>query len=310
MHTIEIPELNIKKYMPEHLGECDKEQYINMCGLLYKHSKELISFDELKTHAVYYLLGLKKGKELEEEAEDNKLFNLAQLEDLIDSFFEPVPEEDCEHPIQWVIKQYYIHNSINVVTGLFPTKKYYGPSDEFNNLCYGEYVDALGYFADYNDTKDDQYLYLLMGTLYREAKPLIQRICKPYLTDIRREYCKDRVPYLAENLRFLDMGIVYGFYLLFASFQKYLPTAKIFVQGDEIDLGLLYMQIGKKAKEYNAPSLGMESTQFALAESGVFGDLEKLRATPLWEIFKRLYDIRKRDLDALENHKTSENAQD
>ena len=40
---------------------------------------------------------------------------------------------------------------------------------------------------------------------------------------------------------------------------------------------------------------------YSMAESGIFGELEKVRKTNFWEIFIRMYDIRKRDLDMQAN---------
>lgn len=309
MHTIEIFGKNTTYYMAEHLGECSAVEYINMCHLLFKYNTNQITFSEFKTHAVGYLCGLKKSKKEHKATEEKKLYNIGLLEDLVESFFEEAEElEPGELSNKRIIKQYYIHNPIYKIAGTNIFTKYLGISNEFENVKYGEYVDALGYYADFNDTGNLDYLYLLMATFYREPKPWYKLMGKKYLSDKRKPYHSDRVVYLAKKFRFLDIGIVYGFYLFFASFQKYLPTAKLFVQGVEIDLGILYDNSKFKIIESKAPGLGMESTQYQLAESGIFGDLKKLRATPFWEVYKRLYDIRKRDLDALEQQKQNTDA--
>jgi len=295
MHTVEIPDANIKKYIPEHLGECNDVQYINMCNLLFKELTKQISFEELKTHGIYYLMDMIPSEKVIEKTELLKFGNLAQLEDLIESFFETGEEEN-----QRVIKQYYINNPIYKIKVV---KNYYGPSNEFNNVKYGEYVDAITHFEDFHATRETQYLYLLFATFYREKK-IISRSPEKYTKDVRIKYNPERTDQLAKKFKVLDIGIIYGFYLLFASFKKYLSTAKIYVEGKEIDLSILFDN--SSTVESNIPGIGMKSTMFTIAESGIFGPLEKVRETPFWEIIVRIYDIRKRDLDFKTQQKSKE----
>ncbi|MEI6865784.1 hypothetical protein [Flavicella sp.] len=298
MHIVEIPEADIKVYFPEHLGECSKEQYINMCRLLFKNMTDEISYEELKTHAVYYLMNMKRVDGGVIEIENKKLENVLLLSELAEGFFEKVPEEN-----QKKIKLYFINNPIYKITAF---RDYYGPSDEFNNVKFGEYVDALGYYADFNQTKELHYLKMLTATFYREKKPFYKRFGKSYMTDSRINYSSERSSMICYKLRFLNVGVFYGFYLLFASFQKYLTTAKLYVQGVEIDVSVLYKDFGLGSNfKSSLPGIGIRSIQYTLAESGIFGSLEDLRQIPLWEVFIRLYDIRKRDLDAYEQLKSN-----
>ena len=116
-----------------------------------------------------------------------------------------------------------------------------------------------------------------------------------FTKDKRIKYNPERTDQLAKTFKVLDIGIIYGFYLLFASFKKYLTTAKIFIEGKEIDLSILFD--ATETVGSNIPGIGMKSTMFTIAESGIFGPLEKVREAPFWDIIVRIYDIRKRDLD-------------
>lgn len=299
MHSVEIPEANIKRTIPEHLGECDNEQYVNMCELLYKESIGKISSEVLKVQAIYHLMGMHPSGVENSETDETKYTNLVLLSDLIDSFFEPGENEG-----QQVIKQYYIHNPIETIIA---TKgiTYYGPSNEFNNVKFGEYVDAISPFEDYKATKDSVFLYQLLATFYREKKPFSNRI-KNYSNDKRVVYNAERVQVLIEVFKFQPKGVVYGMYLLFASFQKYLATAKIYIEGKEIDLSILFSESEITTKS-DIPGLGMKSTMYSIAESGVFGPLKEVREAPLWEILVRIYDIKKRDLDFISQQKKESN---
>jgi hypothetical protein len=297
MHTIEIPEANIKQNLPAELAECNTVQYINFCKLLYKKSIGEIDHQTLKDQAIYFIANIKfKNKEKIKE-DDAAFINLSLLSDLIDSFFELDEKENT------VIKQYFIHNPIEKVFGA--GKHYFGPSDEFNNVSFGEYVDALSFLYDYIETKDDHFLYLLFATFYRE-KEKKNFTAGNFKKDKRVVYNPERTELLAEKFKYLDKGIIYGFFILFTSFQKYLTSAKIYVQGKEIDLSLLYKDFStdKKQPESEFQGIGMKSLLYTIAESGIFGTEKEVRKAPLWEILIRFYDIRKRDFDALKQQQT------
>ena len=293
MHTVEIPDNNLKIYIPEHLGECNQEQYINMSNLAFKFIANQINFTEFKTHGIYYLMNMVPSTKVDEKTEDHKFSNLSLLADLVESFFETNEEGTIK-----TIKQYYINNPIYKVRGA--TKNYYGPSNEFNNVKFGEYVDALSHFADFHETGETQFLYLLMATFYRERRETKQSLEK-FTKDERIAYNPERVDKLAETFKVQNIGVIYGFYLLFASFQKYLTTAKLYVEGKEIDLSILFD--GAAPVESDIPGIGMKSQLYSIAESGIFGTLKEVRATSLWEILIRMYDITKRDLDHIARSK-------
>lgn len=279
MHVIEIEKKGMY-YLPEDLTQCDKRQYIEMSALILELQAGTLSYEAFRVHALYKLLNMKPvNKSINDEDKYSKVY---QLSELIDSFFET--NEDKER----VIKQYYIHNPIpDFLNSVTP---YTGPSDEFNNVTFGEYVDCLQYFIDFNQTKEPHYLYKMLAVMYRPKRYSV-------LNWSREAYDESKVEKRANRFKHLHIGIVYGFYLYFASFQKYLTTASVFIQGNEIDFSVLFEEPKNKQKESKLPGLGMKAVMYSMAESGVFGDLQKVRKTPIWEIFIRMYDIVKRNAD-------------
>lgn len=293
MHYIEIPEKNKKVYFPADLSECDTTQYINMSNLLYKLNNGSIDKFTFKVQAAKFLV-LGKKEKVQPLTEAVKYNNIYQIASVLESFF----EEDQNDKI--IVKQYYIHNPIEKVFGI--KRNYYGPSNEFNNVSFGEYVDALSYFYDYIETQETQYLYMLFATFYREKNTKVFTP-KNYTKDKRVAYNSQRVTELSNKFKNIDFGIIYGFFLLFSSFQKYLTTAKIYVQGKEIDLSILYKDFPTDNQQVKSklPGIGMKSLLYTIAESGVFGTKQDVEEAPFWEIYIRLYDVRKRDFDALAN---------
>jgi len=298
MHTIEIPEAKKIVYIPEDLSECDQIQYINISKLLFQLNIGVITRIDFLIHAAKFLA---LGKDVDiTENHPVKFSNIYQIASVLESFFE-MNDDD-----QFVIKQYFIHNPIPKVTpNLFP---YYGPTDEFNNVTFGEYVDGVSYLHDFIETQETKYLYLLFATFYRRKKRAFFNQ-NALLKDVRQEYLPEKVDFLANKFKYLDIGIIYGFFLLFTSFQKYMTTAKIYVQGNEIDFSILYNDFSTDIKfDSTIPGIGMKSLMYSIAESGVFGNLDDVRNASFWEIMIRFYDVRKRDLDAITIQKNQANA--
>ncbi len=283
MHRLEIPEINYKAYFPEDLGECDPRQYIEMSALIFQYQTDQIDLGDFCVHGFYRLLNMRqknKGK-----SDPEKESNIAQYSQLLETFFE---KDDAGH---LVIKQYYIHNPIPSFIAGFRT--YYGPSDEFNNVKFGEYIAALESFIDYNQTGESQYLFKLVAALYRPKRGMF---AKKDVSDQRRLFNKYEIERRAKKFQHLHVGIVYGIYLWFASFQKFLATAEITVEGQVIDLSVLFEPDGTKQKS-KLPGIGMRGVLYSFAESGVFGNTDQTEFAGLWEIILRMYDIYKRNQD-------------
>ncbi|WP_278035909.1 hypothetical protein [Flavobacterium nitratireducens] len=295
MHTVYLPEANLTRYIPADLSECDKFQYIDMCELIFRFHNQEIDYQEFRTHAVYKLMGLKAAKaSLEDE---DKFSNVYMVSELIDSFFE-------ENDGVKTIKQYYINNPVPEYAPAFST--YYGPSDSFMNMTFGEYRDALRIFHDFHATGDMQLLVLLTAIFYRKKKSFlfIKKQSANYDGNIRVPYNSATLEKHAENFKYAPIGFVYGFYLLFASFQKYLVDAKLLWSGREIDLSILFD--GSSASNDNdIPGIGMDSIAFTMAESGAFGNIKEVDNTNFWQILIKMYDSRRNDL---ERQKQEQNA--
>ena len=102
---------------------------------------------------------------------------------------------------------------------------------------------------------------------------------------------------ITKTISRLDIGYRYGFWLYFASFQKYLSTSKVYREGRELDMSIIFD--GGKQSDFTSsiPGVGMLSMTYTLAASGEFGDRDKVDAAPMWDILVRMYDLTKRDLD-------------
>ncbi|WP_116787619.1 hypothetical protein [Flavobacterium psychrotrophum] len=285
-HTIEIPELKLMLYLPQNLAQCDAAQYIEMCGLLYRYHTHQLSYYDLKVQAVYKLLDLKQSKKtLFVNDEQDKWCNVYSISQLVESFFD-------NRDGQKVINLDFIHNPVPKQKPLW--RNYYGPADGFANVTFGEYLDAQRLFLDFSATGNGALLYDLAAILYRSKKRPLGK---------RRAYDSETVEARATTFKYCPDGFIYGVFLLFAAFQKYLATAVIPWAGKELELSILF-DAGDSDRMEAVPGLGMDGLAFALAESNVFGDFKAVRATNLWEVLLQLYNLKKNDLDTKLNDKS------
>ena len=292
MHCIEIPGTNIKRYIPNDLSECDAKQYIDMCELIFRMMCGVIDYEDLKVHAVYKLMNMKpKAEKLEPTQEEKKNVNLVLLSELIDNFF------DVGDDNQKVIKQSYIHNPIPFFKPLLKT--YYGPSDLFMNIGFSEYSDALRLFYEFNASGDTELLYHIAAILYRPKKAFhyFKKRLNSYDGDIREEYNSNFIEKRAKVFKSAPYGFVYGVYLYFASFQKFISSAEVPWGGKVLDFSILFTpDAGDADVDIGKDDIGMDAVMFSMAESGVFGNKKELDKTSVWMVLVRMYDIRLKDL--------------
>lgn len=284
MIEITFPDRKYKKLFPESLSECDSVEYRELSRLIYYYQNGKLSLEQFQVAGVYSLLGvIPSKKKLDEETQTAIFKNVSFLTDYLMNFFE-FTENNGVKSIS--IKQDYIHNPIPN----FRHKgiKYIGPADNFKDVTFGQYVDALGLFLDHAKYQEYDTMVEMLNLFYKPSVPL----------------WKSKLTLQPKGL---DVGIVNGFYLYFASFQKFLSSAVISVGGTDVDLGIIFSPTEGSVDKSELPGLGMKSMLFNISESGVFGTSEEVRKTNLWEVILRLYDIRKKALDEKAKYDRIEN---
>lgn len=280
-HLIEVPRAGIKLDLPRELAYCSEHQYREMSELLYKYQTDKITLEQFRYTAIYRLLNLKKSKNNGDEQQQYEA-NIYQISLLIDTFFDRKEHNGKDH---LHIRQEYVHNPLPTTYTGYTTL--YGPEDYFSDVTFGQYVDGLNHLGSYVQDQDIEHLYALHATFYQHKR------------DKKAErYNKKKLKKRISLSQKAYLGDIYGFFLLFASFQNYLTTASVTWEGKELDLSILYQtqQTGFTSK---IPGLGMKSMTYVLAETSVFGKLDEVEQTNMWETILRMYDIKKRDLDEL-----------
>jgi len=288
-HSISFLAYGITKYIPKELAYCNAREFQDVVGLLYQWQIGYLTYEDFRVKAVELILQLEKptSKFKNQTDEENELFyaKIYQISEVMDSFFNKTEDGNL------AIKQSFVDNHTPYVRPI--GVKLHGPKARFTNVSFGQYEDGLNLFQMYFRNRDVKYLYMLMATFY--------------LSD-RQEYDKEKTEsriYLFE--KHVHFGQVYGFFLFFGAFQEYVSSSRVLWENKVIDFSILFQsQPDETDFKSDIPGLGFKSLAFQLAESGVFGKLNELRQEKLWEVLMRLYDMRKRDLDALAASKAAE----
>lgn len=270
MHSIEIAEIGKRYWLPENLGECDRRQYLDISKLVLMYQMAEISLEEFRVLGLYALLNMVPEQSALENIQDEKWENIYMLSELLNSFF-TIDVDGRMHLIQD-----YIHNPVKSVK--YKLRTLYGPKDAFSDITYGQLEDGVGELQNFLKSGEIQSLVKLFAIFYKFKGEKYHQI-----------NLEQRVNFFDH----LDIRYVYGFYLLFVSFFNFLTKeCVIAVDGKELDLTILFKSAENTETDTTQPEgLGMRSTSFQLAESGVFGTLKELREMDAMTVLIRMYDL-------------------
>lgn len=273
MHSLTFLEIDKRLWIPENLGECDRRQYLDMAKLALMLQLEEITFEQFRVLGLYALLNMEHNASTLENASDEKWLNIFKCSELLDSFF-TTDEHGKKHLVQD-----YITNPVKVVHYKFHS--FYGPKDAFVGMTYGQFEDGFGELHNFNRT--------------REVESLVKLFAIFYLKN-NENYSSLKIDKRIAFFDTLDVRYIFGFYLLFTSFVNFLTTnCVVLLDGKEVDLTILFgARPQEDSGEETADSeegLGLRSTSFQLAESGVFGTLKEMREENALIVFVRMQEL-------------------
>lgn len=272
MHSIEIKELNKRFWIPENLAECNRKQYLDMSKLVLMYQMAEISLKQFRVLAFYNLMNMAYEEHELPNVQEEKWQNIYVCSELVNSFF-----EFDEHGVMHLVQD-YIHNPVKSVK--YKAMTFLGPKDGLSNMTWKQMLDGFGEVDAFSQDGKIERLVKLFAMFYLRPKEVYGKF------DMDR-----RVDFFAH----LDIRYVYAFYLLFISFKKFLRTQSVIkIDGREIDFTVLFQTDPNKVEEeplINLPELGLRSTGFQIAESGIFGPLDKLEQTNAWTVLTNIYDM-------------------
>lgn len=296
MHTIEIPDIDFKVEIPSEVSELCPTQaaYVMEQILLLQSGKIEIQqfrinlaafFLNLKISGKYFYFSRKKKKTSEEEKYIKTINeNLFRISETMESFF---AASDDKHSLVF---------NYNTIKNLIPQiGRYYGPAAALTNCTYYEYKEAHVRYIEFSKNRDEQKLNELIAVLYRPKRVFnfILKYFPGYDGQMRRKftpktnyrYFEKRVKHIAK----VPYHIRFAVYMFYNKCEEYLYSGKPEIDGQEIDLSVLY-QGGEVAK--GKPDIGLTGILFSLAETNVFGNIEQTANTNLYDILARLYQLK------------------
>lgn len=283
MNTIEIPGKGFFEY-PSCWEDHTIEQHDFALQNLVKLNDEKIDYYYFKSAILYKFLGLKhtpvsqkKEKYMGLEERDDKYENIYLLLETLNYFFR---EEKGKLVLNY-----------NCTKQFIPRLKYrrnifYGPDDAFINLTFREILDSMNHYNAYNKDKNYNDLDKLIAVLYRPEKENYKKIKERSDFDGERRvnYNPATVNSRAEIIREIPFYKKFGVFLYYKACLEHITSNTIEVDNKIINLSRLFNKGGE-----NAGGIGMLGTLYGVAESGIFGDIDKTSERNIYDILLLLF---------------------
>lgn len=287
MHRIEILEKGIVKEIASCMEELSSSQYLYFVRLVLDLQDKAIDLPTFRFLLVWKLLEIKtdiKYHLLSKDEKENTLAEIARIAKLMDSFFKT---ENREGEDKMVMQLHTIHNFIPSIAG-----NLYGPQDGLLDISFCEYRTAHSFYRDYISTNNENDLNHLIAVLYRPRKRwmAIRKRFASFNGQYRVPFTAKTNPLLlekrAKRIAKLPYAVRYGIFLFYNGCETFLSEGKPSIDGNEIDLSVLYSGSGS-----DTGSIGLVGLLYTLAETKVFGSIEQTDDQNLWDVMVRLYHV-------------------
>ncbi len=268
MHTIEIPRKRRKNDIiefPENWEEMTQKQFLKIMELVTEFEIGKIDYNDLKLQATLVLVGItidtKTPRSKADQEEINS--NLAVLADLLD-YIIVIENNKKGKPIAKLkfesLKQF-----------LPEIKNYVGPVAGISNITWQQHTQASAFYRQYINTKEAKFLDKLIGSLYIEKG---------------KKFDAELIDLIAEDVADIPFNWKYAVFLFYRNSLMFIQNAKVDMNGEMVDLSILFKDDKKKSK---ADGLGLVGLQMSVAETGLYGDMEKTGKQGIYDIYAYLY---------------------
>ncbi|QQV89949.1 hypothetical protein M1M27_gp05 [Cellulophaga phage Ingeline_1] len=286
MHKIEIPELNKVFDFPENGTEFTQQQFLFFSNLMLQYNANAITYDQFKNKLVYEFLLLKRIVAIENIENNIVIENIMHIGRLVDFYF---IDQKVDGKIYKVVDMVLFVQLMPKIVSEGVT--FYGPESAMINTVYGEYIQALNAFLDYSNTGKEMYLDKLIATIYRPEKKNSNpdNPTSDYTSDVRTPFNPHLTDHYSKKLTKIAPQVKNAVYLFFASCQHFIVNSDALDVGggNSIDVTVLFKQTGGAG---NVKGLGIVGTLYSIAETTVFGDVDKVAATNTYDIFAFLVE--------------------
>lgn len=286
MHLIEIPDIKFSTRIPADIAELKPNDWVYFVALSLQMLAAQITVSELKTRMISRFLSLKTGHyhRLKPETKLQISENLYRIGQLMDFLFDETDDGKLTYNLAF---------NKNLIPSLrIGLQKWRGPADMLTDLTFLEYKDANAAYLQFQKTEDEHYLNQLVAIIYRPGwlrKPAYN--AKGAAKRIKQVA---RWPY----------PLRWAIYLFYTACEQQLRSATIDIDGNEINLEILYTETIREKQKVKKPkyeaNTGLAGVALALAGTGTFGPIESVYKQNLYDVILLLYKQRIEYLNELE----------
>ena len=288
MHLIEIPDINFSREIASEMSELTDEQFIFFAGLCYQFASKEITLSDLRTSMAIKMLDINTSKYelLPESAKMDISENMHRITELLDFLFD---EEGDGLTYNLNFTRNFIP-SIRIRAGLH----FKGPAAGLTDITFLQYKDANTFYRAFQENQDEADLNRLVAVLYQLA-----------WFGKKSKYNPAKLEKQAASVSKLPVAIRWGIFLFYAACERYLRYGTIEVDGQEIDLEILYTETLREKQKAKKPKYdskaGLAGVALSLAGTGIFGPIEKVYEQNLYDVLLLLYKQRIEYLNSLES---------
>lgn len=276
MNTIEIPQRNIVREVPECWDEMTSEQVCAIVQLFECYRRGAISEVDFYVRALYLLLGIRRRT--------TTIF----LERVLLRKYSRRDEHVvllCEQLLPFLVAENETGRTLTFdsVRNFLPSIRYrrrtlIGPADLLADLTFAEFRFACTEMSEYFSNGDRRALDRMIGCLYRPADRGGRR---------RQSFDPERLDEFARTVARLPLWQKKIILMWFANCVSHIQNKEVRIDGRAIEFSCLF---DSKEDDRESGSLGWVSVLYALASDGVFGDAEKTDRAGLFDVLCLLYD--------------------
>lgn len=304
MHTIEVPDRQLKISIPEHWDEATEQQACKVFEIAINHLAGLISKNEYLTQVLFFLTGMKRSISTKiwerlapEELVLEKNAKIYQMGESLCMW----PLTDEENP---KMKYETVKNNLPVIK--IGRKKIYGPADLLSDLTFGEFRAAISEMnahfklAKDPDTADqsDEALNRFIACLYRPAKRVRNQENSDQGNSDQGNKTRETFNRASLSTKYASKLAIWQktmILLWFSYCVKYLQSEDIEIDGNIISFSCLFPESSHDTQsltteEVTSNGIGWAALLFGISQDGVFGDIEKTDKTGLFDILLYLYN--------------------
>ncbi len=194
MITIEFENSKTFKYFPEHLDECNQDEFIKVARFAYAQQTGKISLEQFRTLVVFALLNI--DKKAHKSKDEDFWANIAWLSELVDNFFDINEKEQ-------IFRLNIDFLSPKIESFEYFKTKYIGPADPLNDISFGQWIDATELVLENNQENSEETYARLLAILFLKKN-------EEYPTKKIHEFIDRR----AKHFKYIDKGIFYFLYEL------------------------------------------------------------------------------------------------